>query len=68
MGSSREFDAELLWPAADRDRCLKLKLIGVYESQSRVFLAMERGEVDGYPSVFYSALTSPRPTWCPRRR
>jgi tripartite-type tricarboxylate transporter receptor subunit TctC len=24
---------------------------------------MERGELDGYPSVFYSALTSTRPTW-----
>jgi tripartite-type tricarboxylate transporter receptor subunit TctC len=42
---------------------LKLKIIVGYESQSRVFLAMERGEVDGYPSVFYSALTSTRPAW-----
>jgi tripartite-type tricarboxylate transporter receptor subunit TctC len=24
---------------------------------------MERGELDGYPSVFYSALTSTRPNW-----
>jgi len=24
---------------------------------------MERGELDGYPSVFQSALTSTRPTW-----
>jgi len=47
---------------------LKLKLIVGYESQSRVFLAMERGEVDGYPSVFYSALTSTRPTWVPEKK
>jgi tripartite-type tricarboxylate transporter receptor subunit TctC len=47
---------------------LKLKLIVGYESQSRVFLAMERGEVDGYPSVFYSALTSTRPTWLPEKK
>src|SRR2546423_3706151 len=26
-------------------------------------LAMERGEIDGYPSAFYSALTSTRPNW-----
>jgi tripartite-type tricarboxylate transporter receptor subunit TctC len=47
---------------------LKLKLIVGYESQSRVFLAMERGEVDGYPSVFYSALTSTRPTWLTEKK
>ena len=47
---------------------LKLKLIVGYESQSRVFLAMERGEVDGYPSVFYSALTSTRPSWLPEKK
>ena len=29
---------------------------------------MERGEVDGYPSVFYSALTSTRPTWLPEKK
>ena len=46
---------------------IKLKIIVGYESQSRVFLAMERGEVDGYPSVFYSALTSTRPTWLPQK-
>jgi tripartite-type tricarboxylate transporter receptor subunit TctC len=41
----------------------KLKIIVGYESQSRAFLAMERGEIDGYPSVFYSALMSTKPTW-----
>jgi tripartite-type tricarboxylate transporter receptor subunit TctC len=47
---------------------LKLKIVVGYESQSKVFLAMERGEVDGYPSVFWSALTSTRPTWWPQKQ
>jgi tripartite-type tricarboxylate transporter receptor subunit TctC len=46
---------------------LKLKIVVGYRSQSQVLLAMERGEVDGYPSVFYSALTSTRPTWLPQK-
>jgi tripartite-type tricarboxylate transporter receptor subunit TctC len=46
---------------------LKLKIVVGYRSQTQVLLAMERGEVDGYPSVFYSALTSVRPTWLPQK-
>jgi tripartite-type tricarboxylate transporter receptor subunit TctC len=42
---------------------LKLKIIVGYESQTHAFLAMERGEIDGYPSVFYSSLMSTKPTW-----
>jgi len=42
---------------------LKQKIIVGYESQSQAFLAMERGEIDGYPSVFYSALMATRPNW-----
>ena len=34
----------------------KMKLIHGYPGQNDAFLAMERGELDGYPSVFYSAL------------
>jgi len=41
----------------------KMKLIAGYPGQNDAFLAMERGELDGYPSVFYSALTSTRPNW-----
>jgi tripartite-type tricarboxylate transporter receptor subunit TctC len=41
----------------------KMKLINGYPGQNDAFLAMERGELDGYPSVFYSALSSTRPTW-----
>jgi tripartite-type tricarboxylate transporter receptor subunit TctC len=42
---------------------LKQKLIVGYESQTQAFLAMERKEIDGYPSVFYSALMTTRPNW-----
>lgn len=42
---------------------MKLKIIVGYESQTHAFLAMERGEIDGYPSVFYNSLMSTRPTW-----
>jgi tripartite-type tricarboxylate transporter receptor subunit TctC len=41
----------------------KMRVIHGYPGQNDALLAMERGELDGYPSVFYSALTSTRPTW-----
>jgi tripartite-type tricarboxylate transporter receptor subunit TctC len=41
----------------------KMKLVNGYPGQTEALLAMERGELDGYPSVFQSALTSTRPTW-----
>jgi tripartite-type tricarboxylate transporter receptor subunit TctC len=41
----------------------KMRLINGYPGQNDAFLAMERGELDGYPSVFYSALSSTRPNW-----
>ncbi|MEX0603579.1 MAG: tripartite tricarboxylate transporter substrate-binding protein [Marinobacter sp.] len=34
-----------------------------YKGQNDSFLAMERGEVDGYPSVFYGSLMSTRGEW-----
>ena len=42
---------------------MKLKIIVGYESQTHAFLAMERGEIDGYPSVFYNSLITTKPTW-----
>jgi tripartite-type tricarboxylate transporter receptor subunit TctC len=42
---------------------LKLKIIVGYESQTHAFLAMERDEINGYPSVFYSSLMATKPTW-----
>jgi tripartite-type tricarboxylate transporter receptor subunit TctC len=46
----------------------KMRLIYGYPGQNDALLAMERGELDGYPSVFYSALTSTRPTWLKEKK
>jgi tripartite-type tricarboxylate transporter receptor subunit TctC len=46
----------------------KLKIVVGYPGQPEAFLAMERGELDGYPSVFYSALTSTKPTWIKEKK
>jgi tripartite-type tricarboxylate transporter receptor subunit TctC len=43
----------------------KMKAINGYKGLNDTFLAMERGEIDGSPSVFYSAITSTRPRWLP---
>jgi tripartite-type tricarboxylate transporter receptor subunit TctC len=43
----------------------KMKAINGYKGLNETFLAMERGEIDGSPSVFYSAITSTRPRWLP---
>ena len=46
----------------------KLRIVVGYPGQNEAFLAMERGEIDGYPSIFYSALTSTRPTWIKEKK
>jgi tripartite-type tricarboxylate transporter receptor subunit TctC len=43
----------------------KMQAINGYKGLNETFLAMERGEIDGSPSVFYSAITSTRPRWLP---
>jgi tripartite-type tricarboxylate transporter receptor subunit TctC len=43
----------------------KMKAINGYKGLNDTFLAMERGEIDGTPSVFYSAISSTRPKWLP---
>jgi tripartite-type tricarboxylate transporter receptor subunit TctC len=45
----------------------KMKIVSGYKGQNDIFIAMERREIDGYPSVFYSSLTSTRPTWLPEK-
>jgi tripartite-type tricarboxylate transporter receptor subunit TctC len=40
-----------------------MKLINGYPGQNDVLLAMERREVDGHPSAFFSSLRSTRPNW-----
>lgn len=47
---------------------LKLKIIVGYESQTHAFLAMEREEIHGYPSVFYNSLVATKPTWLPEKK
>ena len=47
---------------------VKLKLIVGYPGQNDALLAMERGELDGYPSVFYNSLVSTRPQWLPEKK
>src|SRR5262249_52929586 len=41
----------------------KLKLVLGYPGQNEFNLAMEKGEVDGTSSLFYSSLVGTRPTW-----
>jgi tripartite-type tricarboxylate transporter receptor subunit TctC len=47
---------------------LRLKIIVGYPGQTEAFLAMEHGEIDGYPSVFYSTLLATKPDWLPQKR
>ncbi len=39
------------------------KIVLGYPGQNEALLAMERGEIDGYPSAFYNSLMAIRPTW-----
>jgi tripartite-type tricarboxylate transporter receptor subunit TctC len=41
----------------------KFKIITGYPGSTEAFLAVERGEVDGYPSIFWSTLKSTKPGW-----
>lgn len=45
---------------------LRLKIVVGYPGQTEAFLAMEHGEIDGYPSVFYSTLQATKPDWLPQ--
>jgi tripartite-type tricarboxylate transporter receptor subunit TctC len=41
----------------------KMKIVAGYPGQNEVYFAMERGEVDGFPSLFYNTLNATRPNW-----
>jgi len=41
----------------------KMRIVVGYPGQNEVYFAMERGEVDGFPSLFYNTLNSTRPAW-----
>lgn len=46
----------------------RLRVIPGYPGQTEAFLAMERGEVDGYPSTFWSSLKAQWPQWVEENR
>jgi tripartite-type tricarboxylate transporter receptor subunit TctC len=46
----------------------KMRVVPGYKGMGDIFLAMDRGEVDGYPGVFYSALAATRPDWLPKKQ
>jgi tripartite-type tricarboxylate transporter receptor subunit TctC len=46
----------------------QIKPIAGYPGQTEAFLAMERGELDGYPSVFYTTLQATKPEWLPQKK
>lgn len=41
----------------------KMRIVVGYPGQNEVYFAMERGEVDGFPSLFYNTLNSTKPNW-----
>ena len=41
----------------------KMQIIAGYPGQGEAFLAMESGEVDGYPTTFWSSLKTIKPDW-----
>src|SRR5262249_21579019 len=41
----------------------KMKIVPGYPGQAEVYLAVERGEIDGTAGLFYSALVQARPDW-----
>jgi tripartite-type tricarboxylate transporter receptor subunit TctC len=47
---------------------LKIKLITGYPGQSESFLAMEKGENEGYSSTFWSSLKTTHPDWIAEKK
>jgi tripartite-type tricarboxylate transporter receptor subunit TctC len=41
----------------------KFKVITGYPGSTEAFLAVERGEVEGYPSIFWTTLKATKPEW-----
>jgi tripartite-type tricarboxylate transporter receptor subunit TctC len=41
----------------------KMKAVVGYPGQNEAYLAMERGEIDGFPSLFYNTLNATKPNW-----
>jgi tripartite-type tricarboxylate transporter receptor subunit TctC len=47
---------------------MPIKMIAGYPGQAEAFLALERGENEGYPSVFWSSLKSVKPDWITEKK
>jgi tripartite-type tricarboxylate transporter receptor subunit TctC len=47
---------------------MNIKMIAGYSGQSEAFLALERGENEGYPSAFWSSLKSVKPDWLSEKK
>jgi tripartite-type tricarboxylate transporter receptor subunit TctC len=46
----------------------RMRVVPGYKGMNDIFLAMERGELDGYPGIFYSALAATRPEWLAKKQ
>jgi tripartite-type tricarboxylate transporter receptor subunit TctC len=46
----------------------RMKLIVGYPGQNETFFAMERGEVDGHPSIFYHSLIATKGDWLRQKK
>ncbi|MPZ41520.1 MAG: hypothetical protein GEU95_26450 [Rhizobiales bacterium] len=46
----------------------KMRIVAGYPGQAEIYLAIERGEVDGSAGLFYSALVQARPEWVTEKK
>lgn len=66
MGSTGASSNTTLWARIFSETIgARLKIVVGYPGQVDILLGMERGEIDGYPGNFYSAMAAARPTWIP---
>lgn len=47
---------------------IPVKMVAGYPGQAEAFLALERGENEGYPSVFWSSMKIVKPDWIARKQ
>lgn len=47
---------------------INIKMVAGYPGQAEAFLALERGENEGYPSVFWSSLKLVKPDWIAEKK
>jgi len=47
---------------------LRLKVANGFPGQTEAFYAMEKGEIEGYAGVLYSALQVAKPDWLPQKK